>query len=213
MTDTLPTSGASVPVTALIPVKTLASGKSRLSGHLTPGQRVALTEDTLRRLLHILRANPRIEKIAVVTRDAAVIQWLRGRGVSLLPEADDSRDSRDGLNTALRGARAALPGARALLVLPADLVAVTAHDIAAMIALADSDAPCVVIAPDRLDHGTNALLLRPPGAIDFAFGERSAARHADAASHAGATVRWYRSDSIALDLDAPEDYEIYTSQW
>lgn len=212
MTDNHPALGAAAsPVTALIPVKTLASGKSRLSGHLTPEQRVALTEETLRRLLHILRANPRIGEIAVVTRDPAVIQWLHGRGVTLLPETRDSPP--DGLNAALRGARAALPGAMALLVLPADLVAVTAHDIAAMIGLADAGAPSVVIAPDRLDQGTNALLLRPPGVIDFAFGERSAARHAAAAAETGAATHWYRSDSIALDLDAPEDYDIYTSQW
>jgi 2-phospho-L-lactate guanylyltransferase len=71
----------------------------------------------------------------------------------------------------------------------------------------------VVIAPDRHGEGTNALLIRPPGVITFAFGESSAAVHAAAATAAACAVRWYHSDSISLDLDIPDDYELYSRQW
>ena len=104
-------------VTVLIPVKTLALGKSRLSGALSPEHRVRLTEDVLRRLIHLLHGERRVDAIAVVSRDPHVRSWLRGRRVRLL------RESGEGLNAALREARAQLPGIAALLVLPSDLAA------------------------------------------------------------------------------------------
>jgi 2-phospho-L-lactate/phosphoenolpyruvate guanylyltransferase len=192
----------------VIPVKTLALGKSRLSVALSPEHRVRLTEDVLRRLIHLLRGERRVDAIAVVSRDPQLRLWLRGRRVRLL------RESGEGLNAALSEARAQLPGVAALLVLPSDLAALSAHDVAAMLdAAASPDGPCVVIAPDRHGAGTNALLVRPPGLIDFQFGPDSAARHAAAARAAGVEPVVYRSDSIALDLDSPEDYELYSGQW
>lgn len=192
----------------LIPVKALAFGKSRLSGALSPEHRVRLTEDVLRRLIHLLRGERRIEGITVVSRDPQVRIWLRGRRVRLLHE------SGEGLNAALREAREQLPGVAALLVLPSDLAALSAQDVSAMLdAAAAPDGRCVVIAPDRHGSGTNALLLRPPGLIDFQFGPDSASLHAAAARAAGVEPVVYRSDSIALDLDSPEDYELYSGQW
>ncbi len=195
-------------VTVLIPVKALALGKSRLSGALSPEHRVRLTEDVLRRLIHLLHGERRINGIAVVSRDPQLRSWLRGRRVRLLHE------SGEGLNAALREARAQLPGAAALLVLPSDLAALSAQDVSAMLdAAAFPDGRSVVIAPDRHGSGTNALLVRPPGLIDFHFGPDSAALHAAAARAAGVEPVVYRSDSIALDLDSPEDYELYSGQW
>lgn len=192
----------------LIPVKTLALGKSRLSGALSPEHRVRLTEDILRRLFHLLRGERRVDAIAVVSRDPQLRAWLRGRRVRLLPE------SGNGLNAALSEARAQLPGAAALLVLPSDLAALSVHDVDAILnAGASPGGRCVVIAPDRHGTGTNALLVRPPGLIDFQFGPDSAALHASAARAAGVEPVVYRSESIALDLDSPEDYELYSGQW
>jgi 2-phospho-L-lactate guanylyltransferase len=82
-----------------------------------------------------------------------------------------------------------------------------------MLALAADSDRCVVIAPDRHGQGTNALLLRPPDVIDFQFGPRSAQMHARRALDAGAQLRWFRSDSICLDLDSPEDLALYLDQW
>jgi 2-phospho-L-lactate guanylyltransferase len=195
-------------VTALIPVKSLAYGKSRLARTLDLDHRIQLTEETLRRLLHILRANEDVVDIAVVTRDPEVAEWCDVRKVRVLSETGE------GLNAALTEARAQLPDAAALLVLPADLAAIAAQDLGALIALSDGqDGPCVVIAPDRHRQGTNALMIRPPGMIEFAFGPNSAARHAALAEAANCAVCWYHSDSISLDLDLPDDYELYSRQW
>jgi 2-phospho-L-lactate guanylyltransferase len=196
-----------VGVTALIPVKSLHLGKSRLGTALTPQQRVQLTEDTLRRLLHLLHTHPGIGGICVVTRDAHVARWLAGRNVRIIKEHGV------GLNPALQEAREVLmrDGAQALLILPADLAAISSADIDGILALGEHNA--VVIAPDRRGGGTNALLMRPPEIIPLCFGADSAHAHAAAARAAEAKVAFWHSDSIGLDLDEPEDITRYLEQW
>ena len=68
--------------------------------------------------------------------------------------------------------------------------------------------PAVVIAPCRRESGTNALLLRPADLVPFSFGPASFAAHCAAARAAGVEPAVYRSASIALDLDTPEDWRM-----
>jgi 2-phospho-L-lactate guanylyltransferase len=67
--------------------------------------------------------------------------------------------------------------------------------------------PTVVVAPCRHGTGTNALLIHPPGLIPFAFGPDSFAAHCAAVRAAGVEPVVYRSPTVALDLDTPEDLE------
>lgn len=208
-TSTSPPDPAPFLVTALIPVKGLERGKSRLSGRLDPGDRIRLTHDSLRRVVHVLQSTPRISQIVVITRDAQVAEWAEWWHISCL------REHQRGLNAALRQARRQHADAQAILVLPSDLVAISATDVQVMLDLAERTPgqACVVIAPDRRSRGTNALLLKPPGVIEFEFGSNSAERHAALAVANGVPPLWYRSDSISLDLDVPEDLELYWDQW
>jgi 2-phospho-L-lactate guanylyltransferase len=82
------------------------------------------------------------------------------------------------------------------------------EDVRAMVSLL-GPGPGVVIAPDRHERGTNALLLKPPGIIDFVFGPDSAQQHAQQATAKGVTPQWYRSSSISLDVDEPDDLTLY----
>jgi 2-phospho-L-lactate guanylyltransferase len=196
-------------VTALIPVKALERGKSRLRERLDLDDRIRLTRDSLRRVVHVLQSTPRIGEIVIITRDEQVAEWARWWRVSCL------REQHRGLNAALREAREQHADVQAILVLPSDLVAVSTADVEVILDLAEREpeTACVVIAPDRRSHGTNALLLKPPDAIEFDFGANSAERHAALATAKGIQPLWYRSDSISLDLDVPEDLELYWDQW
>jgi 2-phospho-L-lactate guanylyltransferase len=208
--ETQPDHGsARLTITALIPVKSLELGKSRLSDELDLANRIQLTHDSLRRVVHALQSVPSIDRIVVISRDEQVAGWAADWRVSHL------REQHRGLNAALREARARFADAPAILVLPSDLVAVSSIDILAMVSAADgaADARCVVIAPDRHGQGTNALLLRPPDVIDFDFGSGSAKRHAARARERDIEPVWYHSDSISLDLDLPEDLDLYWDQW
>jgi 2-phospho-L-lactate guanylyltransferase len=113
-----------------------------------------------------------------------------------------------GLNAGLREARedVVAGGATALLVLPIDLPFVSAEAIRRVTgAIAALPHPAVVLVPDRHGTGTNALTLRPPDAIEFAFGRGSRAAHRAAAEAAGATYREV-DGPLTFDLDTPDDY-------
>ncbi|WP_169237474.1 2-phospho-L-lactate guanylyltransferase [Candidatus Roseilinea sp. NK_OTU-006] len=195
-------------VTAFIPVKPLNDGKSRLSGKLDLAHRIELTRSSLRRIVHTLQSTPGVGDIIVISRDARVAAWAECWRVGHM------REHRRGLNAALREARARYARASAVLVLPSDLAALSLTDVQGMLAAAQhAGERCVVIAPDRHGRGTNALLLKPPDVIDFDFGANSALRHARRALAHGIQPIWFRSDSICLDLDSPDDLDLYLDQW
>jgi len=98
-------------------------------------------------------------------------------------------------------------GAGALLVVPGDLPLVTAAAVEALLAARPPVGPSALLAPARDGRGTNALLLSPPGALEFAFGEDSAPRHRAAARSAGLPMALHEAAEFALDLDTPADLE------
>jgi 2-phospho-L-lactate guanylyltransferase len=129
--------------------------------------------------------------------------------LSLVSERLDaaSLSGGDTLNAAIRQAQAvaAAASADALLVVPGDLPTVSSLDIAALLDASGADASAVTIAPDRIDEGTNALLLAPPTAIAPSFGVGSFARHAELARQAGLAQAVVRRPGLTLDLDTPAD--------
>jgi 2-phospho-L-lactate guanylyltransferase len=91
-----------------------------------------------------------------------------------------------------------------VLIIPADLPLITPDDVRAMLARA-KEPPVVVIAPDRRQNGTNALLVCPAGLIEYEFGPGSFKRHCARAQAVGARLEVCELSSLALDMDLPED--------
>jgi 2-phospho-L-lactate guanylyltransferase len=183
----------------VVPVKPLEEGKSRLAPALDVVARAALSRRWLDGLLATARANTRLAEVVVISRDPAVLALAAAAGATPLVEYGQE------LNHALEEARryALAAGAQALLVLPSDLPLLTAGDLDGLLDLAQMG-DGVVIAPSH-DGGTNALLLRPPAAIPYTFGEESFARHCALAAAAQLDCRVYRSETLAWDVDTPED--------
>jgi 2-phospho-L-lactate guanylyltransferase len=119
-----------------------------------------------------------------------------------------------GLNAALEQTLAwvSAQSSPAALILPTDLPLLTLADLNHLISMAET-APGVVIAPCRRGTGTNALLLKPPGVIEVQFGPDSFQKHQDAAAARGLSAIIYRSETIGLDLDFPEDLAILDTQY
>jgi 2-phospho-L-lactate guanylyltransferase len=130
--------------------------------------------------------------------------------------AEPLRQSGDGLNEALELAtlKAIAGGATAILVLPADLPAIDASALTAIVANAHAALAhgrgIVAVVPDRHGRGTNALLVSPPGMIGFAFGPDSRARHGEAARDANA-VHLELGGPLELDLDTADDLKLAES--
>jgi 2-phospho-L-lactate guanylyltransferase len=186
---------------AIVPVKPLRRGKSRLSGTLSEDERALLNEKLLEHTLTILADLKELEQVLVVSRDTRALTMARKHGARTVRE-----DGQPHLNTALTRATvvAKLHATRGVLILPADLPLLAREDILALIERA-TNPPVVVIAPDRHGKGTNALLMSPAGLIEYDFGEDSFKRHCDRAKKAGARLEIVKLHSLGLDLDLPED--------
>jgi 2-phospho-L-lactate guanylyltransferase len=188
-----------VSVFAVVPVKDLWGTKSRLKPILDPGARAGLTLYVMGRVVSAIgRAG--VENIGVVSPDRIVLDEARKRGATpLLQESQ-------GLNPALEeGRRWAMErGGSSLLVLPADLPLIDTEDVSAVLESV-GETLSVVISPDGVHTGTNALLLRPPGALPFAFGPGSYEAHLQAAQERGLDVRVCERPHLAFDLDTAED--------
>ncbi len=189
----------------IVPVKPLQRAKSRLANVLSPEQRLLLAERMLRHVLQVVRTVPQILGTLVISRDSRVLAIAREYGLRTVQESGAPE-----LNAALGRATQVVAewGGESVLVLPADLPLLEAADLGKMIDLG-ADTPSVVIATDEQRDGTNALFMRPPGAIGFAYGEGSFARHCDLARDAGIQVREYHSDCLSLDIDVASDLEQY----
>jgi len=186
-------------ITAIVPVKTLATAKGRLARFLTPAERRALVQAMLDDVLAALQAARHIARIGVVGADAVVLAQAAARGADTL--IDQHHDLNAALTQAIRHYAAA--GAAATLVLHADVPLVTPDEIEQLIAVGQAP-PSAVLAPSR-DGGTNALLTCPPLALPFHFGADSLARHTAAARRHGVRLRQFRRPGLELDIDRPDD--------
>jgi 2-phospho-L-lactate guanylyltransferase len=187
---------------AIIPVKPFAAGKSRLAGALDAPAREALNRWLFEHVFGTAAAALGAPRVAVVSTDQTLLARVRTQGAHAVREATEGD-----LNAALAdaGRHAVVRGADAILVLPADLPLIAPDDIAALAAAAGGGPACV-IAPDRRERGTNALLLAPPDPGFYRFGTMSFAAHIEAARDRGIAVRVVRRPGLAFDLDTPDDY-------
>lgn len=189
---------------AIVPVKPLRRGKSRLAGTLTEDERTALNQNLLERTLKVLSTLKELDQVLVVSRDPQALTIARNQGAKTVQE-----DGQPHLNTALKRATvmAQVHSIQGVLVLPADLPLLTPDDVRALIDRAVKP-PVVVIAPDRHGKGTNALLMVPAGQIEYDFGEGSFQRHCERAKNSGARLEIVELHALGLDLDLPEDLEM-----
>jgi len=189
---------------AIVPVKPLRRGKSRLAGALSEDERTDLNRKLLQHTLQTLCDLKELEEVLVVSRDPQALTVARNYGARTVRE-----NGQPELNTALKRATviAQVYATRGVLILPADLPLITREDVQTLIDHA-ADPPVVVIAPDRHNTGTNALLISPSGLIEYDFGINSFQRHCQRVEATGARLEIVNLPNLSLDLDIPEDLEI-----
>lgn len=189
---------------AIVPVKPLRRGKSRLANALSDKERVELNQSLLQHTLKTLKGLKEVEQVLVVSRDPEALTIARQHGARTVRE-----NGQPLLNTALTRATvvAQVYATRGVLILPADLPLISEEDVLTLIERA-ANPPVIVIAPDRHGKGTNALLISPAGLIDYDFGENSFEKHCELAKKAGARLEIVDLPTLGLDLDLPEDLEI-----
>ncbi len=182
----------------IVPHRGLAVAKTRLAPVLEPGERVALARELLERVLRV--AHQACHDVVVISPSAELAAVVEPIGAALVVQHGM------GLNAGLDQARAAAltDGIGLLGVLHGDLPNLRPDDVRALLDAVPAPRG-VAIAPDRAGLGTNGLALRPPDAIDFAFGVGSLAAHRAAATAAGLVPSIVDTPGLAFDLDTPAD--------
>jgi 2-phospho-L-lactate/phosphoenolpyruvate guanylyltransferase len=185
--------------TALVPVKSLVTAKSRLVPDLPPNRREMLVLDMLYHVLRVLQDSKLFERVSVVSPDARVLEKVRAWGAWALIE------ERPGHNPALYAAalRERAEGATALLTISADLPLLATQEIRNL--LEQSRQYEVVLAASRDGAGTNAILVRPPLAVPYLFGPDSLQRYLEAARQRHLSHTIYGSTGLAFDIDTIVD--------
>jgi 2-phospho-L-lactate guanylyltransferase len=189
----------------LVPLRGIASGKSRLQSVLDSGQRAALNRQLL---AHTLTAIERwrgdLAQCLVVSPCDEALMHVREAGARAL------REPGGGLNAALAfgASKAASLGAGKLLIVACDLPDLTADALAALAQFAEGERHAA-LAPDRNGTGTNALAIDADTTDVFEFGVDSCKRHVATLGRRGYRSVLCERLELAFDLDTPQDH----AQW
>jgi 2-phospho-L-lactate guanylyltransferase len=184
----------------IVLIKDFASAKQRLQPALGPKARQALARRNAQLAVDAAAAG---DHVLVVAGSDEVAALAKGWGAEVLAEP-----RQEGQNVAAaRGiARAVEGGADAVLLLSSDLPLVTVEAVRKVLESSTRlEAPVAVAVPAVGRGGTNALYLRPPGAITLTFGSDSLAKFRHEAEARGVSFVVHPSDAMALDLDEPGD--------
>ncbi|MCP4037649.1 MAG: 2-phospho-L-lactate guanylyltransferase [bacterium] len=193
---------------AVIPIKHLSKGKTRLASRLARQELERLCLAMLRDIVSALQQTPALERVAVVTPDASVAQCARDAGAIALLRDDP------GLNESIDAAceQLAVPGEPSLVIL-GDVAGALPADLESLFQQLDPEVRGgqVVLAPSR-DGGTAALLRAPAEAIPSCFGPDSARMHREAAEAQGVAYHELPLPSLDIDLDRPEDVDDFLAK-
>jgi 2-phospho-L-lactate guanylyltransferase len=178
----------------VIPLRSFAFGKERLTSALDESERAAFVANMANRV--VAAAGNRT--VAIVSSAPEVLAWARDLDLACIDDPGD-------LN---RAARAGVEWARdngftRVVIAHGDLPLASSFDAV------DLDGDVVAIVPDQRDDGTPVISL--PTALDFAFayGPGSAARHIEAA---GLHVAVIRDPALAFDVDTPADLSDFAAR-
>jgi len=188
---------------AIIPIKPLRRGKSRLSSVLSEDKREGLNKFLLTSTLQCLKKINEIDHIIVISYDPSALTLARKFGARTVLENRNTN-----INRALRKATLAAKAINSskILIVPADLPLLTKDDIFAVL-IKSRKPPEIVIVPDRKMSGTNILLINPIGAIKYNFGEWSFRKHIEQAERKKINIKICQRKNLSFDLDLPEDWE------
>jgi len=178
----------------IIPIKSFAMGKGRLSGLVEPETRARLSRALAGHVAARVATTGR--NPLVITGDLEVAQWAEASGYATLD------DLGEGLSAAARaGASLAMDRSEPWLVVHSDLPWLTVDDLEAMARPLEEGRS--VIAPSA-DGGTSAIGSR--GEFTFHFGPMSFHRHLVDLEDALVVAR----SGLLLDIDAPADLRAAT---
>lgn len=192
---------------AIVPIRSISAGKTRLADVLSNDERAHLTRAMLAKVIEAITSADEVARVMVISPDEDTLEHAASLHERIVPILQPEKYP--GLDGAIEQGvgEAVSAGAANIMIVFGDLPTVTGNDIRNVLR---RDAP-VVIGPDRQLAGTNVLMLRRGlelealRAFHFQYGPGSYMRHLQEAHDLGLDVVTVNMPGIALDLDTPED--------
>ena len=189
-------------VVAIVPMKPLSKGKSRLAKTLSAEQRADLALGMLRRVLLAIKAAS-VELIWVVGGDERVRRMTRNLGCNWIEELGSD------LNDTLKKAfELAFDEGKSALYVAGDLPFLKPGDIHSMMQSSRRQGN-VTLAPARRDGGTNAILVPYGVPLQPELGHGSFMKHLTQAARLETSVAINSSQGLGFDLDVVDDLETF----
>lgn len=185
---------------ALVPVKDMTHAKARLAPLFSPQERYRLAAAMLDDVILALQQASTLDRIAFVTADARAAALAVRCGFEVIDEGF-GRGETGAVEFAGKVCREA--GGTSLMVVPGDIPLLKAEDIDGIMRHGERFA--VVLAPSWDSRGTNAVLMRPPDALQLRFGSWSFFPHVKQARRKELSYKVVRLPRVALDIDTPAD--------
>lgn len=185
----------------IIPIKKFEKSKTRLSGFLSPEQRV--------RLCHLM-VNDLLEKMSeledgnmfLVTNEIIPIPEKSKEKVVVLFEGRSS-----GVNDAVKIADYYIEKNKfdSSIVIPIDIPLLTLKEIKEIISFAQNYKEIICMVPSTRFDGTNILLRKPHSIIETSYDDNSFFNHFKKALDNGASLKIFYHDNLKMDIDTIDD--------
>lgn len=184
----------------IVPAKSFALAKRRLSPLLSDSERAMLARMMLADVLGAATGVPGLRNIAVVANSDGVAREAVRLGALVIDDGEAA-----GTNDAIKAGLAAVErlGGRCVVILPGDVPAVLSQDISGLLVAAKRGH--IAIVPATRDGGTNALAISRPEQLKPCFGVQSFAHHVSAANQIGIKPKVVLNERLGLDIDQPGD--------
>ena len=155
------------PFAAIVPIRSWATGKSRLG--LDDVERASLGRTFALDVVDVLQQSPDIDLVVVVTADDDVRAAVEG--VEVVPDRGQTLDDAvsQGCAHVLAG------GGSRVVVVPSDLPCLTVAALADVVTLSEGHAHAY--CPDAEGDGTSIIVSRDPAGLVTSYGPGSAAAH------------------------------------
>jgi 2-phospho-L-lactate/phosphoenolpyruvate guanylyltransferase len=187
---------------AIVPVKRLQEGKSRLAGCLRKDQRLLLSYSMILKTLNEIVQVKDINGIILISTDAKILEIAKEYGVISISENGFAD-----LNRAIRMATDKVLDKRgeSVVIIPTDLPFITKYELLEIIK-SFRQSNLVLLIPDRKRKGTNIMLLTPPGIIQYNYGSKSFDAHRQSSANKNIKFCIHESNKLQLDIDTKNDY-------
>ncbi len=191
-------------VCAVVPIKAIATAKSRLADVLTADERKALVAAMAKDVIGALKNCSAIDHVIIITDDNEVVRLARKLGCIIWPQGPE-----EGLSAAMNHAASRLRSLQVstMISVHGDLPLANAKAFDGLLKKVN-DQSQVMLLPSDLDDGTNVVVTSPPDILTFNYGQNSYYRHLDYCLRRNIHVATLWDDDLDLDIDTAADIRL-----